>query len=102
MAGVRSFWTAERRVHLVQNSDLTDIEASMQALVRRAYELGRTDALRKVVDVLNTDRPNADQLALTGPTFETHEAEPEPEEAPAPEPMVAGDGKRPWWVWPVR
>ena len=91
-------WTAGRRVHLVQNTDLTDIEASMQALVRRAYELGRSDALRKVVDVLNADRPNSDQLALTGPIAET----PEPEEIQVPEPTTTGDGKRPWWVWPVR
>ena len=81
----------------MQNPELADIEASFQTLVRRAYDLGRNDALRKVVDVLNADRPCSEQLALTAP--DTTSPEPEHEDMNGAEPVTAGG---PWWAWPVR
>lgn len=80
----------------MQNHELEEIDASMQVIVRKAYNLGRTEALKKVVDVLSAERPEADQLALMAP----HEHEPHPEQ-----PVVNGvdvPAKTPWWAWPVR
>jgi hypothetical protein len=87
----------EEGSHPLQNTELLDIEASIQSLVRRAYDLGRNDALKKVVDVLNGDRPFAEQLALMGPKGGTREHE--HENMSEPEPTTAG---APWWAWPVR
>jgi hypothetical protein len=83
------------------NSELTEIEVSLQTLVRRAYDMGRNDALKKVVDVLNADRPCADQLALMAPGTFTPEPESEPEPAIANGQETSRQGK-PWWAWPVR
>jgi hypothetical protein len=79
----------------LQNHELAEIDASLQAIVRRAYDLGRTEALRRVVDVLSAERPG-DQLALM-----------------APEESVSADhgptsnhektsANTPWWAWPVK
>ena len=54
----------------MQNHELAEIDASMQAIVRRAYDLGRTEALKKVVDVLSAERPSPDRLALMAPEEE--------------------------------
>jgi hypothetical protein len=80
----------------LQNNELADIEASLQTLARRAYDLGRNDALKKVVDVLNSDRPASDRLALSGPEAEAADASHEEMSEPV---RTAG---KPWWAWPVR
>jgi len=109
----------------LHNTELLDIEASLQTLVRRAYDLGRNDALKKVVEVLNGDRPFAEQLALMGPNAKdaatkgavgkaqtgTDAAEAD-HDAPAHrahehehEDMnleEASTSPKPWWAWPVR
>ncbi len=82
----------------MQNTELLDIEASLQGLVRKAYDLGRNDALKKVVDVLNTDRPGSDRLALTGPDAK----QPQPAHENMHEADPANTASRPWWAWPVR
>ena len=79
----------------MENQELAEIDAAARAIVRRAYDLGRGEALKRVVEVLSSDRPSADQLALKGP-----------EETP-PVQYAALNGaatpkKRPWWAWPVR
>ncbi len=55
----------------MQNSELVDITASMEAAVRRAYALGRGDALKEVVGLLHNEpgcqKPTA---LLTGPEAE--------------------------------
>jgi hypothetical protein len=82
----------------LQNNELTDIEASVQTLVRRTYDLGRNDALKKVVAVLHGDRPIAEQLALMGPEGQGHEI--------GLHQVMNGSQpastSRPWWAWPVR
>ena len=79
----------------MQNHELSEIDASLQAIVRRAYDLGRTEALKKVVDVLSAERPAPDQLALMAP-----------DGADAKEDDTETNGVRPtakpWWAWPVR
>ncbi|HEX2939437.1 MAG TPA: hypothetical protein VHO91_00205 [Rhodopila sp.] len=88
------------------NTELMDIESSMQTLVRRAYELGRNDVLKRVVDVLKTDKPAAESLALPSPqqmlpdtTEETAHAQPE---LAAAEVEPVRTTEKPWWAWPVR
>ncbi len=74
----------------MSNPQLADIDQSLRAIVRRAYDLGRDDALRKVIDVLNTDKPCGDRLALMAP--ETTEAEQQIANDAAAAPQV------PWWA----
>jgi hypothetical protein len=98
----------------LHNSELDQIEASIKSLVQRAYELGRSDTLRKVVDELNALDPSAGFAADTPPTAieaatmtETApvvEAEPLPEPASAPEleaePVFKPLSRpaKPWWA----
>ena len=80
----------------MENHELAEINASLQTIVRRAYDLGRSEALKRVVDILSTEPPPPDQLALISP------AEPMPaphEDALSHEQQSA---KAPWWAWPVR
>jgi hypothetical protein len=78
----------------LQNTELTEIEASLQVIVRRAYDLGRSDALRKVVDVLSADRPCPAPPALMAPASMT------PPAGEEEEPLGAGlpSATPPWWV----
>jgi hypothetical protein len=79
----------------LHNHELKEIDASLQAIVRRAYDLGRTEALKRVVDVLSAERP-ADQLALMAPD----------ETMPGAQDTASNHAetseKTPWWAWPVR
>ena len=86
----------------MNNPELASIDASLQTLVRQAYDLGRRDALKKVVDVLNTERPCAEPLALMAPEGATQapmltpSEMPEPvESTPAPE---MEELNKPWWA----
>ncbi|HQT79539.1 MAG TPA: hypothetical protein PLD10_21045 [Rhodopila sp.] len=86
-----------------------DIESSMQTLVRRAYELGRNDVLKRVVDVLKTDHQTTEPLALAGPqkvlpeaALEDGHAHAQPELAETGETGPVTTKEKPWWAWPVR
>ena len=80
----------------MKNPELAEIEASLQTIVRRAYDLGRSEALKKVVDVLSVEPPAPDQLVLMAP----EETMPAPkEDAPNHEQQSA---TTPWWAWRVR
>ncbi len=82
----------------MQTSQLAEIDASLKALVRRAYDLGRDDALKQVVDVLKSDRACSEPLALAGPADAAASMPgPELEDAASVQPE-----SRPWWAWPVR
>jgi hypothetical protein len=103
--------TVKRRSHPLPNTELEGIEVSLQTLARRAYELGRNDALKKVVAVLNGDRPFAEQLALMGPEGGSTGSDPgsrEPAHAGSEHENMNGTGPSmgtstaPWWAWPVR
>ena len=52
----------------MKNQEFDDILASLQQIVRQAYTLGRSDALKQVVEVLKVDAASAKPLALMGPT----------------------------------
>jgi hypothetical protein len=87
----------------LQNPEFTDIDASIQALVRRAYDLGRSDALKKVVEVLNTESISSERLALMGPIPGAEEPPPEHQTAANdPRPSLTSSEPAPWWAWKVR
>lgn len=51
----------------MQSSEYEDILSSLQKIVRQAYDLGRADALKQVVEVLRTDPVPPKPLALAAP-----------------------------------
>jgi hypothetical protein len=80
----------------LDNSKFSDIDASVQALVRKAYDLGRDEAFRKVADVVNCGRSSSDEtLALMAPddgTAASNSTNDRPLET------VGGDESHvPWW-----
>jgi hypothetical protein len=94
----------------LHNSELDQIEASIRSMVRRAYDLGRSDTLRKVVEELNALDPSAEALADAPPpeteavdvtaTAPVVEAVPAAEAVPAPEPVFKPMSRptKPWWA----
>jgi hypothetical protein len=97
----------------MDSPEFEQILASLQAVVRRAYVLGRTEALKRVVEVMQTDETSWKPLALTAspaatasamadaPVSETADLEPAKpmgEHAAAP-----AEAERPaWWARPPR
>ena len=91
----------------MDNRELDEIDASARAIIRRAYDLGRSEALKRVVEVLSDDRPSAEQLALMPPNDAVTETAPPVEQPviPVEQPVMNGavsSEKTPWWVWKVK
>jgi hypothetical protein len=96
----------------MQTQEFDEILASLQQIVRQAYTLGRSDALKQVVEVLKADAASAKPLALMGPADEAAPlVTPPPQESavPAsPPPMKASNDDHgtpppstdaaPWWA----
>lgn len=62
------------------SSEYGDILEAMQKIVRQAYDLGRAEALKQVVEVLKTDPVPAKPLALPAPAAgDTEPVRAEPE-----------------------
>ncbi len=101
------------------NPELEQLETSVATTVRRAYELGWTDALRKVVEELNARAPGGERIELepvaataVPEAVETVAPEvievPPPVAAPAPEPPPEAEPEsqfkpmvrppKPWWA----
>jgi hypothetical protein len=96
--------------------ELERLEDSATTIVRRAYELGWSDALRHVVQELNARNPGSERLehaprAETPALSVVEEAPPpeavalpEPLPAPEPEPVAEPEFKpmkrpaKPWWA----
>ena len=93
--------------------ELERLEASASTIVRRAYELGWSDALRQVVVELNARNPGSERLELAppaefAPALPVAEEPPPPEAVippePAPEPEPEPVFKpmtrpaKPWWA----
>ena len=57
----------------MHNSELDRIEAAIKSFVQRAYDLGRIDTLRKVVEELNALDPAA-KFSADVPPAETEAA----------------------------
>ncbi len=85
----------------MDNQELAEIDAAARAIVRRAYELGRSEALKRVAQVLDAERSANDQLALAPP--EPAVQEPDANMNGADTSYTAPtSGKPPWWAWRVR
>jgi hypothetical protein len=54
----------------MSQSEINDVVAAVEALVRRAYTLGRRDALRHLVKYAQSDEALAKPLALLAPVVE--------------------------------
>ncbi len=52
----------------MDSPEFEEIMAALQTVVRRAYSLGRTEALKRVVEVMEKDETTWKPLALRGPT----------------------------------
>ena len=65
----------------MQNNELETIAAAMQEALHRAYALGRTDALRRVVEMVQSDELGSKTVALLGHS-EPALAEPAPAQLP--------------------
>ena len=65
--------------------NVDDIVASMEDAVRRAYALGRADAMKRVVELAQSDDPGLRTLALLGPAEPARPA-PAPALLDAPQP----------------
>ncbi len=104
------------------SNELETIAASIQDALHRAYEMGRSDALRRVVHLVQQDELGSKTVALLGhsepPVVEASHPEPQIEAPPIPLPHeeakadgakadgsgpVPGDAARgdgagaPWW-----
>jgi hypothetical protein len=64
-------------------ANVDDIVASMEDAVRRAYALGRADAMKRVVELAQSDDPGLRAVALLGPA---EPARPAPALLDAPQP----------------
>jgi hypothetical protein len=64
-------------------ANVDDIVASMEDAVRRAYALGRADAMKRVVELAQSDDPALRAVALLGPA---EPARPAPALLDAPQP----------------
>ena len=60
-----------------------DIVAAVEDAVRRAYALGRSDAMKRVVELAQADDPGLRTIALLGPAEPSRQAAPGFLEAPA-------------------
>jgi hypothetical protein len=54
----------------MSQSEINDVVAAVEALVRRAYTLGRRDGLRQLVKYAQSDEVLAKPLALLAPVVE--------------------------------
>ena len=83
----------------MDKDEIVKIDESARAIVRRAYDLGRSEALRRVVEVLKEENPSAEQFALMAPEPD-HEPDQAHHEALAN--GMASSEKSPWWAWRVK
>lgn len=60
----------------MQSPEFQEILTSVQRIVSDAYALGRSDALKRVVEVLKADAPSSKSLALISPAEDTNNTMP--------------------------
>lgn len=63
--------------------NVDDIVAAVEDAVRRAYALGRSDAMKRVVELAQADDPGLRAVALLGPAEPSRQTAPGSLEAPA-------------------
>lgn len=72
----------------MNRDNVDDIVASVEDAVRRAYALGRADAMKRVVELAQSDDPGLRAMALLGPAEPARPA-PAPAMLDAPQPAPA-------------
>ncbi|WP_428486194.1 hypothetical protein [Rhodopila sp.] len=80
----------------MSSPQLAEIEASLQSMIRRAYDLGQSDALKKVVAAVHGNQGPNEPLALMAP---------ETPEKPQDTHTMNGTERppeTPWWAWRAR
>jgi hypothetical protein len=80
----------------MNNPEFEDILTSLQDVVRRAYSLGRADALKQVVEVMQADEQSWKPRALMAPA--KPEASANQNVVTLPERQVSA----PWWARPPK
>lgn len=103
----------------MQSPEFQELLISVQSIVSDAYALGRSEALKRVVEVLQVDPPSPKPLALMSPAEDTNKPmagtvqDNDNAMAPTETPDVAGttghtsrDAQQvvtgPWWSRPPR
>jgi len=89
----------------MNSSEYEEILASVQDVVQRAYALGRSEALKRVIEVMKADEAPAKPLALMAPGEAPAQPEAPIETNPqtAPTHSATTDEERPaWWARPAR
>ena len=85
----------------MSNPQLQEIEASPQSIVRRAYELGQSDALKKVVDAVGAaTQPAPEPIALAAP--DAAFMKPETAGTKVPSTRAPKPPDPPWWIRPFK
>lgn len=80
----------------MNNPEMNEIVASVQAAISRAYALGKLDALKHVITAMEAEElsvTGTKPLAISGPG--PNMATPTPDAAPAHESFVSGDATVP-------
>ena len=96
----------------MSSADYEDILAALQALTQRAYQLGRSEALKRVIEVMQASDPPGKPLALMAPAEnapeaampDTSEDKPAAESIPASQTNLSSEANvpTPWWSRPAR
>lgn len=93
----------------MHNDELAAIATAMQDSIHRAYALGRNDALRRVVEMVQTDElsskamvllPSPEATAVPAPEHTSAAAEaaaPIMSEGPTPARPAPAANSTPWW-----
>jgi hypothetical protein len=84
----------------MNSPEYQEILSSLQEITQKAYLLGRSEALKRVIAAMQADDPPPVPLQLMAPP----EIPPPAAETPAPvsEPAAVSDGPTPWWAKPPR
>jgi hypothetical protein len=85
----------------MDNPQLAELDASLSSLLRRAYDLGRSDALAKLVDAVNCNQSDGKALVLAGPdTAHSQNASSSNFIGSTPSNGTGSAYEPPWWVRP--
>ena len=96
----------------MSSSDYDEILAALQALTQRAYQLGRSEALKRVIEVMQSNETPGKALALPAPAETATEptlpgtsegkAAPEAVHQSQTNSPAEADVPTPWWSRPAR
>ena len=76
------------KLAISKSGSVDDIVAAVEDAVRRAYALGRSDAMKRVVELAQADDPGLRTIALLGPAEPSRQAAPGLEVPAEPAPVM--------------